>query len=418
MGNIFSFFRDRFTSTSTKFNNLPDDIVMNVLERLPLTQVFQARVVCKEWNSFISSSEFLNLYYNQSSKSYFPIIMGNNQKFDLRDSTFIQQGIEFKRVIFGYDHTTGHWLRFPPLKSFPNEIMVPIAATKGVLCFRGISSLFVYNIMMQKLTMLPPITKEWNSSLDLTEVLIDWTNGFYKVIMIDRNISNNHGVIANNGVAIYESNSRTWKVSKVQLPSHVQLVESSTITCNTIVCCQVMNTLSGKFGIMTYDIKGDTWQKLAHDIPSISYIRYGGDGMSERLAQQLVECNGIIYTVIVQGFFTQNYCFEVHITRIEIFKFKRALDYTQQKQGDWTRVAQLFDYQDNGSLFEDLTYIQLNNLNDWKIVCIGHGDKICISNIGYDFTLIYNIKKRQWCRLVPCPQLLSFPYRIACGLKI
>jgi len=95
--------------------------------------------------------------------------------------------------------------------------MVSIAARRGVICFKCISSLFVYNIMMQKLIELPPIAKEWTLPQNLTNILEDCTNGSFMIVIIGRNEPNRHGVITNNGVAIYESNSRVWKISKAQL---------------------------------------------------------------------------------------------------------------------------------------------------------------------------------------------------------
>jgi len=98
--------QDRFTLTSTKFSNLHDDIAMHILERLPPAQVVQARIVCKQWNSIISSFEFSKLHHNRYSNTYFPIIMCSNKKFDLKNTRFIEQESFSRTTFVGYDHTT------------------------------------------------------------------------------------------------------------------------------------------------------------------------------------------------------------------------------------------------------------------------------------------------------------------------
>jgi len=178
---------------------------------------------------------------------------------------------------------------------------------------------------------------------------------------------------------------------------------------------------NNKVGIMIYNIMGNTWQKVANDIPSISCAGYDESKYIQELVEDLVECNGNIYRVIVHGFFIRqrSKCFEVYIRKIEILKFKAlAIDQIQQ-EGYWRHVTQFLNGdEDQFSIFEDLTCIQVNDIDNLKIVCIGHGDQICVSNERFDFTLLYNIQSHQWSSLVQCRQLPSFPHKIACGLKI
>ena len=51
-------------------NDLPDDIVLNILTRLPVKSVLRFRCVCRPWNSSITSSYFISTHLNNFAHAH------------------------------------------------------------------------------------------------------------------------------------------------------------------------------------------------------------------------------------------------------------------------------------------------------------------------------------------------------------
>ncbi|KAK4595536.1 hypothetical protein RGQ29_013850 [Quercus rubra] len=51
-------------------NDIPDDIVLNILTRLPVKSVIRFRCVCKPWNSSITSSYFISTHLNNFAHAH------------------------------------------------------------------------------------------------------------------------------------------------------------------------------------------------------------------------------------------------------------------------------------------------------------------------------------------------------------
>jgi len=101
--------------TPCQWRELPNDMVMSVVAQLPLPQLFQACLVCKEWNLFISSHKLLSIYNDNVFKHYYPIIMARPSnamlKFNFQGSFICRNIIDkeerLSKNVYGYNLRQG-----------------------------------------------------------------------------------------------------------------------------------------------------------------------------------------------------------------------------------------------------------------------------------------------------------------------
>ena len=394
---------DESVSTSDSWNRLPEDVVIRVLARLSVPQLFRARTVCKQWNSLTSTPEFLNMCGNgQYCEPYFPIVI--SRRFYMGDLGICilgkdeQGGNDLFRVFFGYDHSTGTWQRLPPLDFLPREAKVPVAAAGGIICFRGTSSLFLCNPVARTFVELPAITYKWPPSVSV-HILVDQPTGSYKVIIVGK-IRHNFVTDSFRSIAIYESTTKAWRVVDAQHPSKVFSYGPTAAICGGSVYCEAI-CHCGQLGVMAYDIQAEAWQKVLHEIPP--------DERGDYQLTQVVECGGSVYMVLARGFggvVTGVYILKLEAPNVgSVTNADRGISEhprtTQQAPSkSWKEVTNLCD-----ELLEDLRNQWLGD-DDADIVCVGHGTRICIS-AGVNLILVYDVKTGVWSKVPTCAQLFE-----------
>ncbi|KAG0579248.1 hypothetical protein KC19_4G085200 [Ceratodon purpureus] len=389
-------------STSDSWSRLPEDVVIRVLARLSVPQMFRARTVCKQWNSLTSTPEFVNMCGNgQYCEPYFPVVI--SRRFYMGDLGICilgndeQGGNDLFRVFFGYDHSTGTWQRLPPLDFLPREARVPVAAAGGIICFRGTSSLFLCNPVAKTWVELPAITYKWPPSVSV-HILVDQPSGSYKVIIVGK-IRHNFVSDSFRSIAIYESTTKAWRVVDAQHPSKVFLYGPTAAICGGSVYCEAI-CHCGQLGVMAYDIQAEAWQKVLHEIPP--------DERGDYQLTQVVECGGSIYMVLARGF-------GGIVTGVYILKLEAPSSDTPHVEHDssehsrttqqppskvWKEVTNLCE-----ELLEDLRNQWFGD-DDADIVCVGHGTRICIS-AGVNLILVYDVKTGLWSKVPTCSQLFD-----------
>lgn len=372
---------DESVSTSDSWSRLPEDVVIRVLSRLPVAQLFRARTVCKQWNSLTTTPEFRTLCTGQH-QPYFPLViarrsyMGNLGICILRKDD--RSGNDLFRVFFGFDHETGTWQKLPPLDFLPREAQVPVAAAGGILCFRGKSSLFLCNPVARTCVVLPAITYKWPPSVSV-HILVDQVTGSYKVIIVGK-IRHNFVTDSFRSIAIYESTTKAWRVVDAQHPSKVFSYGPTAAVCGSFVYCESI-CHCGHLGVMAYDMEAEAWQNVLHEIPP--------DERGDYQLTHVVECGGAIYMVIARGFGGVP-------TGVYILKLEQG---SKQLFNSWKEVTNLGD-----EFLEDLRN-RWNGDYDADIVCVGHGTRICIS-AGVNLVLVYDVQTDVWSKLPTCSSRL------------
>lgn len=403
MGTIGGLEPDEASSDSNSWNRLPGDIVVRVLARLPVPQLFRARTVCKQWNSLTSTPEFLNLC-NGQYEPYFPAII--SRKFYRGDSGSCtsgndeQGGNDLFSVFFGYDHMTEKWQKLPPLDFLPREARAPVAGAGGFICFRGASSLFLCNPVARTCVELPPITYKWPSSVSV-HILTDQSTRSYKVIIVGK-IRYTFVTDSFPSIAIYESSTKSWMAVDAHHPANVFSYGPTAAVCWGSVYCEAIYQC-GQIGVVAYDIEAETWQKVLHKVPL--------DDRGDYQLTQVVECGGSIYMVLARGFGGVVTC--VYILKLEDSNtdapvgsvprdWHESEDPTraQLHPKEWREVTSLSE-----ELLEDLRdeWFQNDDANASTIVCVGHGTRICIS-AGVSLILVYDIRTDLWSKVPACSQ--------------
>ncbi|CAO2827850.1 unnamed protein product [Amaranthus hypochondriacus] len=120
--------------------NLPDEIIdIHILPKLPIKSLLRFKIVCKKWNSFISSPYFARLQLNQSSNNRKQHFLVNHQthfvSYDCED--FVQVP---KRNLFRiFEINEFH---------FPRSNIHIIGSCNGLVCLHNTkpsNSLYVWN---------------------------------------------------------------------------------------------------------------------------------------------------------------------------------------------------------------------------------------------------------------------------------
>jgi hypothetical protein len=104
---------------TSSMDALSDEVLRDVLAKLPLFDMLRARAVCKRWleisplHSFDSQDEGTT-----APKSYCPLVFKRNSQ----------------HLWCGYDSTSGTWEPLPPLTNLPQVDIRPLAGASSPLC--------------------------------------------------------------------------------------------------------------------------------------------------------------------------------------------------------------------------------------------------------------------------------------------
>lgn len=382
---------DENSSEGSDMVKLPEEIVMRVLARLPVAQLFRARAVCKQWNILTLTPEFLEVSREMlvPQYSYFPVIASRAQYHTPSVGRHIESRSEgnrnrstFVNVFFGYNHSLKKWQRLPPLDFLPQEARVPVASSKGLVCFRGDASLFLCNPVVRTWKELPLITYKWPPSVS-AHIVVDRSTDSYKVIIAGK-IRHNFVTDMVRSVAVYESKTNAWRVVGAQHPLNVFSYGPTAAVCGNSLYCEAICS-RGELGVMMYDIENEVWDNDLHEISR--------DDRGDYQLTQVVECGGSIYMVLGRGF-------GGIVTLVYILKLESETLEGTRRRGDgnargeklekvWRQVTRLTE-----NFLEDLRDVWFGE-DDAAVACVGHGSQICIV-AGTSLLLVYDVNLDVW----------------------
>ncbi|KAL2937096.1 hypothetical protein RDABS01_020545 [Bienertia sinuspersici] len=128
------------------FQNLPEELVIEILKRLPVTSLLRFMCVCKSWYSLITNPSFISVHLSiQSNK-----ISSNCS------STLYSFGFEF--FLHDVDEPLNDWTKIDSLVGHKQRLIV--GNFDGVLCLfdhcdRGVGPLILWNPSIRKAFTLP-----------------------------------------------------------------------------------------------------------------------------------------------------------------------------------------------------------------------------------------------------------------------
>ncbi|KAL6536574.1 hypothetical protein OROGR_001818 [Orobanche gracilis] len=134
--------------------NIPPEIIMEILARLPVKSLLKFRCVCKFWLSLISSSQFIKIHLKNSTDN---LILSNhmlllticNRNFDLRHCSV-------KSLMFE-PHTVAYTIDYP-MKNHHSAVWV-VGSCNGLVCVAiDEDDIFLWNPATRLSKKLPPVS--------------------------------------------------------------------------------------------------------------------------------------------------------------------------------------------------------------------------------------------------------------------
>jgi F-box interacting protein len=191
-------------------NHLPDDIVLNILARLPVKSVLRMRCICQSWCSSITTPNFISTHTLVNNNKDHCYIIHN--LWTTRDSRVAFDCHTFDRISeFGIPH------------DFPSECVI-VGSCNGILCVAGCGSvstddvIYLWNPSIRKFKQLP------NTCLGkLSDVKLGFAyhseNNDYKVVRISCSPFSTLWPLPE--IEVYTLSSDSWRRLGISLRNNV-----------------------------------------------------------------------------------------------------------------------------------------------------------------------------------------------------
>jgi F-box interacting protein len=197
---------------------LPDEVVVNILQRLPVKYLLRFRCVCRSWNSLITSPAFIDSHINQSIENNdsnnlpHPLLIvrycAENPNADhyklFRDNEAFEECTEFEF----------------PIKSRRINHFLLIGSENGLICFSEHERYILWNPSIRKVVTLPKpcITRKTHGiSCFIQAFGFDPRTNDYKVVRIV------YGVTQKALVEVYSVSTGSWRITSDSIPSLASL---------------------------------------------------------------------------------------------------------------------------------------------------------------------------------------------------
>ncbi|XP_031253010.1 F-box protein At5g49610 [Pistacia vera] len=241
----------------------PDEVLQQILARLPLKSLFRTKTVCKIWYRLTSDKYFVQLYNEVSSKH--PMLL-----VEISDST------ESKSSLICVDNLRG--VSEVSLDFLHDRIKVR-ASCNGLLCCSSVPDKGVYyvcNPMTREWKLLPksrerPVTRfHPDGEATLIGLACDLTMNKFSVVLAGYHRTFGHRPDGTFICLIYDSESNKWR-KFVSFQDH----QFSHMNRNQVVFVNgALHWLTGSSScILALDLDCDTWRKIK--LPDVVFYGSG-----------------------------------------------------------------------------------------------------------------------------------------------
>lgn len=366
------------------WSKLPQRLLDRVIAFLPPPAFFRARCVCKRLYALLFSNSFLQLHLQISPPRHWFIFFNHNNK-TLNTTTYIYNkttptnnnagssttstSTSCEAYLFDPYDITWYRISFPLL---PSSGFSPSSSSSGLICFvsdeAGPKTLILSNPILGTITQLPPTIRPrlfpsigltiTNSSIDVTVSGDDMISP-YAV----KNLTSETFHIDSSG--FYS----IWGTTS-SLPRLCSLESGKMVHAGGKFYC--MNY--SPFSVLSHDVSSNTWCKI--QAPMRRFLR----------SPNLVESRGRLLLIAA-----------VEKSKLNIPKSLRV--WILQACGTmWVETERM----------PQQLYLQFAELEDGKgFECVGHGEFIVIVIRGTDKALLFDICRKRWQWIPPCPYTAS-----------
>ncbi|KAL2921062.1 hypothetical protein RDABS01_012553 [Bienertia sinuspersici] len=240
-------------SVNTKNGVFPDEIILQILARLPIKSLFRFRTVCKYWHQLLSDKYFVHLYNEMSVKSSMILVE-------------ITEVSESKSRLICVDYLRG--VSEFPLDFLKDRVRVR-ASCNGLLCCSSIPDkgvFYVCNPMTRELKMLPksrerPVTRFYpDGEATLVGIACDLSdNTKFNVVLAGYHRPFGYSPTKTFICMVYNSEINKWrKFVTLQEEHFTQMNRNQVVFVNGM-----LHWLTVSYScILVLDLEIDVWRKI------------------------------------------------------------------------------------------------------------------------------------------------------------
>lgn len=226
------------------WKDFPEDLFDAVIARLPIATIFRFRLVCRRWNSLLTSKNFSQQCAEvPQPQPWFYTITPEN----------LNSGAMYDPVSKKWHHTS-----IPAMPT--KETVLPVASAGGLVCFLDIGhrSFYVCNPITKSFKVLPPRSvKIWSRvavGMTLNDNVI---SGGYKILWVG----------CDGEYEVYDSKRNSWTCPR-SMPSSIRMPLSLNFKSQAVCIDGVLYFLcSDPDGIVCYDMMMGVWKQFVVPTP-------------------------------------------------------------------------------------------------------------------------------------------------------
>lgn len=320
---------------------LPEDLLNEILARVPPFLIFRLRSVCKRWNLILQDSSFLK--FHAQVPSHGPCLL-----------TFWKNSQTPQCSVFSLPLKT--WYKIP-FTFLPPWAFWLVGSSGGLVCFSGLDGLtfktLVCNPLTQKWRALPNMHHNQQRQLIL---VVDRTDRSFKVVATsdiygDKSLP----------TEVYDSKLNRWSLHQT-MPA-VNLCSSKMAYCDSKLYLEALSPL----GLMMYRLDTGYWEHIPARFPRSLLDGYLVAGTQKRLF--LVGRIGLYST----------------LQSMRIWELDHA-------KIMWVEISRM----------PPKYFRVLLRLSAERFECFGQDNLICFTSWNQGKSLLYDVDKKVWSWIAGC----------------
>ncbi|PIA57605.1 hypothetical protein AQUCO_00600374v1 [Aquilegia coerulea] len=320
---------------------LPEDLLNEILARIPPFMIFRLRSVCKRWNSILQDNSFLK--FHSQVPSHGPCLL-----------TFSKNLLILQCSVFSLPLKT--WYKIP-FTFLPPWVFWLVGSSGGLVCFSGLDGLTFKTLVCN------PLTQAWRTLPSMHY------NQQRQLIMVVDRMDRSYNVIATGDMygdktlptEVYDSKTNTWSLHQI-MPA-VNLCSSKMAICDSRLYLETLSPL----GLMMYRLDTGYWEHIPAKFPRSLLDGYLVAGTQKRLF--LVGRIGLYST----------------LQSMRIWE----LDHVKTV---WVEVSRM----------PPKYFRALLRLSAERFECFGQDNLICFTSWNQGKGLLYDVDKKVWCWIAGC----------------
>lgn len=320
---------------------LPEDLLHEILARVPPFLIFRLRSVCRRWNSLLQDSSFFKFHSSVPSHGLCLLTFQKNLQVP-QCSVFSLPLKNWYRMPFTFLPYWAFWL---------------VSSSGGLVCFSGSDGL-AFSILVCN-----PLTQTWRSLPQMHY------NRQRQLIMVANRLDKSFKVIATNDICsdkslpteIYDSKTDSWSVHQT-MPA-ANLCSSKMAFCDSRLYLETLSPL----GLMMYKLDTNQWEHIPAKFPRSLLDGYLVAGTQNRLF--LVGRIGLYSTL-------QN---------MRIWELDHA-------KVIWVEISRM----------PPKYFRALLRLSAERFECFGQDNLICFTSCNQGKGLLFDVDKKTWSWIVGC----------------